>query len=358
MLRISEYIKTSLEKKVKKPFSGRIVIWNIINSCNLSCIFCYSSAKKAKQPSYFDKNNIKDIVKKLSDLNTKFVVLSGGEPLLYDDIYYVSELLKEHGINVSLSTNGLLIDNDNIELIKTHFDYVGISIDGKEKTHDTLRGLNGAYKKSIDSIKLLLENNVKVGIRFTLTNRNFSELLHIFELASSLGVRKLYISHLVNSGRANNDLYVDKKEHKKISEAIILKAMETGLEIVTGNNEQDAVILTEIFKKHFPNHIDYLMENLKNWGGNQSGVRLLNLDYKGYIKPDPFFDYKLAHISNNDLENKLKENHVYKFLNAYPRKITGKCQQCQFINICNGGSRARAFNVYNDYSMEDPSCFI
>jgi len=359
MLRISEYIKSSLNKQVKKPLNGTIVIWNLTNNCNLSCLHCYSSSKLTNNISIFNRENIPYIVDKLLNLNTKFVILSGGEPLLFEDLYYVSGLLKEKSINVSLSTNGLLINQDIVDLLKQNFDYIGVSIDGSQKTHDKLRAQEGAYKKSLKSIELLLSNGIKTGLRFTLTNKNYQDLKEVFDTAKSLGVPKIYISHLVDSGRAKDSLFLDKETHKRLSKYIISKAFnDDSIDIVSGNNEQDAVLLYMEFKDRYKDYADYLMQTLQNWGGNRSGNRIINIDYHGNVKPDPFFNHTFTNILKKDAIESMKKDEVYVFLNEYPRKLKGKCANCEFLEICNGGSRARAFNKFGDYAMEDPSCFI
>ncbi|MEM0104863.1 MAG: radical SAM protein [Candidatus Methanomethylicia archaeon] len=358
MLRLSEYIKISFKKQVKPQFDKKIVIWNLTNNCNLSCIHCYSSAKLKDSQNVFNRENIPKIVEKLQRLNVGFVILSGGEPMLFKDLYYTSSLLKEKSINVSLSTNGLMINKENIDILKRNFDYIGISIDGKEEIHDNLRGFNGAYKKAVKSIELLLSNGIKTGLRFTLTNRNYQEMQSIFKLAKDIGISKVYISHLVDSGRAKKQLYLDKSIHKSISQMLIEKAFEEDFEIVTGNNEQDAVLLFLKFNRSYPLYVDYLYENLKNWGGNKSGSRIININHLGYVKPDPFFDYYFTNILHPKAIDRMKDDKVFKFLNDNPRKLSGKCKNCNFLPICNGGSRARAFNEYGDFMMEDPECFI
>ncbi len=358
MLRISEYIKLSLDKKIKPRSNIKIAIINLTNNCNLSCVHCYSNSKLVKSEDVFNESNLELLVKNVSTLNIKFVILSGGEPLLFPYIYELANMFKKQNINVSLSTNGFLIDESNIELIQKHFDYVGVSIDGTKTTHDKFRGFNGAYEQSIKSIELLKKYNIKVGLRFTLSAKNYKDILHIFDLSKSLDISKVYISHIVNAGRSSKNLDIPKSTHKALSELILEKSFSEEFYVVTGNNEQDAILLLKMFENLYKNYSDYLYENLINWGGNSSGDRLLNIDYKGNIKPDPFFNYTCCNILEKDFEHKLAKDDLFNFLRKKPRELKGKCKDCEFLNICNGGSRARAFNTFDDYKMEDPACFI
>lgn len=68
----------------------------------------------------------------------------------------LSAYARAKGFFVALSTNGTLIDEHNISQIRAaHFDYVGISIDGLEATHDAFRQLKGSFASSMRAIHLV-----------------------------------------------------------------------------------------------------------------------------------------------------------------------------------------------------------
>jgi Fe-coproporphyrin III synthase len=80
----------------------------------------------------------------LKGFGVPVLILSGGEPLLHRDIFEVSQRAKAMGFYVGLSTNGTLITRDNIRPIaEVGYDYVGVSIDGIEETHDYFRRARG-----------------------------------------------------------------------------------------------------------------------------------------------------------------------------------------------------------------------
>lgn len=364
MLRITEYIKDALYGKRFEARDGNILIWNITNTCNLYCHHCYSSANQHK----VDEPTTEDLIKvaeKLPALGIKFAIISGGEPLLRKEIFQIAKILREKGIRTYLSTNGLLV-SQYIKDIKENFDYVGISIDGEPEIHDFFRGRKGAFSQSFKSITDCLKENIKVGLRFSITKLNVKSLKFIFELVEKEEIPKLYISHLVFSGRGRKTYSIeDKKEYRNIVNFIIQKAfdyVERGLkiDIVTGNNEADSVILYEEFKRRFPNSAQNLYERLLTWGGNQAGVKLMNIDHRGNLKPDPFFFHSIGNIKDDKTIETWKkgENEILKFLRQKPRRIKGKCSVCPYINICNGSSRPRAFAVFNSYFEEDPACYI
>ncbi|RUM29480.1 MAG: radical SAM/SPASM domain-containing protein [Aquifex sp.] len=361
MLRITQYIKSSLKGRVLKPLNGVILIWNLTNRCNLYCKHCYAWANSEKEELSFEE--VKEVIEELPANGVRFAILSGGEPLLREDIYEVSELLRKRGIKTYLSTNGLLINSENIRDIKKYFDYVGISIDGDPEVHDKFRGKEGSFKESLKAIELSLSEGIRTGLRFTLTKLTRSSLPYVFKLVEEVGIPKIYISHLVYSGRGQKLTVAQKEEYRKDVEFIMKKSFDyvekgKGIEVVTGNNEADAVILYKEFKKRYPEKADVLYETLRNWGGNQAGVRLVNIDHKGNVKPDPFFFHSLGNLRGRRFTEIWNSNGLLSKLREKPRKIKGKCKDCPYLDICNGNSRARAYFSFGDYFAEDPLCYI
>ncbi len=366
MFRLSNFLKSSIEGKKQRELSGAILIWNFTNRCNLSCLHCYSKASLDSEDKFTTEKILKTIPQ-LKKAGIKFVIFSGGEPLTRKDIFDIAEAFKKEGIFTYLSTNGLYIHKSNVKKIIDTFGYIGISIDGSREIHDRFRGLAGSYDMSLKAIDLILKNGGKIGIRFTITKDTKESLSHIFELAENRGIDKIYISHLVYSGRGLDNLKMDltKEERKKSVEFIINKAFEyyekgIDIDIVTGNMEMDAILFFEKFSEKYPDKKDFLLEKLEKWGGNSAGRNLVNINPDGDVKPDPFFPIKLGNIFEKDFDEIWldRENEILNRLRQYPRKIEGKCETCEFIRICNGGSRPRAWAVSGNLWDEDPSCYI
>ena len=365
MFRLTNFLTSTLKKKETKKLNKAIAIWNFTNRCNLDCLHCYSKSSVNGDDILSTKKAF-EVIGELKNSNIGFVIFSGGEPLIRKDIFEIAQKCKENGILTYLSTNGLYINRHNADKIVDMFDYVGISIDGKEDVHDRFRGLKGAFKKSIKAFEILKSKGARVGIRYTLTKETYDSLEFIFNLSENEGIDKIYISHLVYSGGGYDNLKMDisKEQRKEAVEFIINKAFEynkkeDNKEIVTGNMEVDAILFLKEFSKKYPKLENELKEKLKKWGGNSAGRNLVNIDYKGNIKPDPFFPLKIGNIFTESFEKVWmdKENALLKKLREFPRKLKGKCKDCEYIRICNGGSRPRAWAIYSDLWEEDPSCY-
>ncbi len=362
MLRISEFVRLAFEGKNYRPREGITLIWNLTKACNLNCAHCYASAgKRAKNE--LSTREVLELIAQIKGAGVTSVVLSGGEPLMREDIFEIGKALKESGIRTFLSTNGLLISEENIGEIARTFDYVGISIDGTPRVHDAFRGQRFAFEGSLRSLELCLSWRLKTGIRFTLTEFTAGSLPFVFDLASDIGVDRLYISHLVFSGRARDLSQPERIALKKLVEFIVDFALDCVEEqrrpdVITGNSEPDAIVLLERFSRRFPDKTPYLKEILKSWGGNRSGENLFCITPEGQVKPDPFFFHSLGSLRERTFQEIIRGNGILTRLRERPRRIKGRCEGCRYLSICNGGSRARAYAIYGDYFMEDPGCYL
>ena len=367
MFRLSNLLKSVTEGKEARVLDGSIAIWNFTNRCNLSCMHCYSRADLDSTDT-LSTEDIMNTLPKLKENGVKFIIFSGGEPLTRKDLFDIAERCRELGIITYLSTNGLYVGHKNAQKILDTFNYVGISIDGSEKTHDRFRGLPGSFAMSMDAVRLLNSyGKSKVGIRFTVTKETYDDLKFIFELAEKENIPKVYISHLVYSGRGLDNLEMDltKEQRREAVEFILDKAFEyheTGreIEIVTGNMEQDAILFLEKFGQKYPDLKEKMRQRLVEWGGNSAGRKLLNIDSEGNVKPDPFFPQYIGNILQQDFSDIWTNEPLplLQKLREHPRKISGKCSVCDEIDICNGGSRSRAYAIYGDMWAEDPSCYL
>ncbi len=364
MFRLSNLITSVVENKKERSLDGSIAIWNFTNRCNLSCLHCYSKSGLDATDTLTTEDITKTILQ-MKENGVKFIIFSGGEPLTRHDIFDIAEFCKDHGIITYLSSNGLYFKESNIKKIANTFNYVGVSIDGDEKTHDYFRGLKGAFKETLKAVRLARDAGAKVGIRFTMTKDTIGSLKFIFELAERENISKIYISHLVYSGRGYDNLQMDvtKQQRREAVEFILDKAFEyhhkkRDIEIVTGNMEMDAILFLKRFAKEYPELTDVMKERLKKWGGNSAGKKLLNINSEGDVRPDPFFPVTIGNILRQDFGDIWKSGELLEKLRKHPRELGGICRSCKQIDICNGGSRSRAYAIYGDLWAEDPSCYL
>lgn len=310
MFRMTRYIKSLMNptpvRPVPKP-TGPVVIWNLIRRCNLTCKHCYSISADVDFKGELSTDEVYTVMGDLKAFGVPVLILSGGEPLMRPDIFDISRRAKAMGFYVGLSTNGTLITGENIhQIAQAGYDYVGISIDGLEKTHDEFRQKKGAFAASMKAVELCKRAGIKVGLRFTLTQDNFPELPDMLKMLDEHDIDKFYLSHLNYSGRGGRNRKRD-AWYDMTREAMTLMfdhchdELQRGIEreYVTGNNDADGPFLLQWAAEHYPDQVPALQQRLTWWGGNASGVNISNIDNLGEVHPDTFWwDYNLGNVRN------------------------------------------------------------
>jgi len=165
--------------------------WQITPFCNFRCTFCSVwRSRQAGRPQTLEE--IRRSADKLADIGTMMVSLTGGEPLLREDLPEVVRTIARHHLTF-VTTNGWLVTPAIARaLAEAGLWGVGVSLDyADEARHDAARGMPGAYRRAIQALQTLQENRIagqpRVNIMFTLLHDNFEDLPALARLAGRLG---------------------------------------------------------------------------------------------------------------------------------------------------------------------------
>ena len=372
MFRISRFMRELLHPTPVAPHReapGPVVIWNLIRRCNLNCKHCYSISADKDFTGELTTGEVFAVMDDLRNFQVPVLILSGGEPLLRPDIFEISGRAKAKGFYVGLSTNGTLIDADNIDAIaEVGYDYVGVSIDGLRATHDKFRRKEGAYDASMRGIALCQARDLRVGLRFTMTQDNAHELPQMMDKMEADGIDRFYLSHLNYAGRGN---------HNRTSDAVFQATREAldmlfdrawkdaqagGMrDYVTGNNDADAIYFLMWVEKNMPDRLEEIRPALMRWGGNSSGVNIANIDNLGNVHPDTmWWHHTLGSVRERPFSEIWPDTSdpLMAGLKARPRQVKGRCASCRHFDICGGNTRVRAYQLTGDAWAEDPGCYL
>jgi heme d1 biosynthesis radical SAM protein NirJ len=372
MFRLTHYLREILEPTPIVPArgpAGPVVIWNLIRRCNLACKHCYSISADVEFPGELSTADVYAVMDDLKSFQVPVLILSGGEPLLRRDIFDVSQRAKALRFYLGLSTNGTLIDAGLADRIRgIGYDYVGISLDGIGPTHDRFRRQPGAYQAALNGLRLLRERGVKVGVRFTMTEDNVAELPALLDLVEREGFPKFYLSHLVYAGRGNKNRGDDASWNatRDAMDLLIVRSwawaqQRRDIEVVTGNNDADAVYLLQWAERQAPDCVAHLHAKLAQWGGNSSGVNIANIDNLGNVHPDTmWWHYTLGNVKQRPFSAIWRDlsDPIMAGLKRKPRAIGGRCGSCMHFDICGGNTRVRAMRITGDPWAEDPGCYL
>src|SRR5512136_1540833 len=172
---VASAIKTS-----KAPLF--MVTWRCTRRCVGSCMYCsYTPPVKPEDAEVNTKTGYK-IVDEIYDFGSPWFGISGGEPLLRQDIFDIIEYAKSTGFEVSLITSGFAFDEKRLNNLVRNEVHTAVSIDGTRESNDIIRG-KGSYDKAVHAIKRLSENGILDCVVTTMTKYNIKDSVHPVELA-------------------------------------------------------------------------------------------------------------------------------------------------------------------------------
>lgn len=171
-----------------------LVIWEPTLACNYRCKFCGFYGLGGALPELKKELNTKQALEVVDQLNcfARHVGITGGEPLLRKDLL---DILGALTVSYSITTNGYLITEEIIGDERFRPSEVRISLHGLEETHDCLVGVNGAFKKVCENIKLLVGARIPVLVNCVITDSNIDELEKLKECVVGLGA-EIRFQHL------------------------------------------------------------------------------------------------------------------------------------------------------------------
>ena len=352
-------------EKHKRP----VVVWNMTRRCNLKCIHCYSSSRNIRYRNELTTDEGKKLISDLAAFGSPVILFSGGEPLMREDLPELVKFAVDRGIRAVISTNGTLLTKKTAEILKkTGISYAGVSLDGMQKSHDRFRGVEGAFDMTLKGIRTCRDEGIKVGIRFTINRKNFSDIPALFELIEKENIPRACFYHLVYSGRGS--LLIDEDlshgETRKVVDLIMDRTrdlFERGKpkELLTVDNHADGPYVYMRLSREDPARaaeaLSLLMVNEGNSSGN--GIGCVSWDGEVYadqfwrgisfgnVRKRPFSEIWMD--TSNELIVRLKDKKKY---------VTGRCSTCRWLDICGGNFRARAEAVTGDIWAPDPACYL
>jgi len=183
-------------------FVPRLIFWEVTKGCNLRCIHCRASATELSSPTDLSTTTALGIIDQIAAFASPILVLSGGEPLYRSDIFQLARYGNDHGLRVALATNGTLVTKEVARMIvDSGVRRVSISLDGADAlTHDSFRGIPGAFEAAVHGLRNLRERGMSVQINMTIARHNARKLPEVLELARALGADALHTFLLVPVG--------------------------------------------------------------------------------------------------------------------------------------------------------------
>ncbi|HMK46262.1 MAG TPA: radical SAM protein [Methanocella sp.] len=197
-------------EKMRSEHRLNYLFWECTRSCNLRCRHCGSDCGP-RLAGELSTEEIKAAFKSISadfDAKTIMVAITGGEPLLREDLFEVMGYVAELGFPWGMVTNGTMVGETVIQKChETGMSTVTVSIDGLRKTHDHIRRLDGAFDRAIRALRLFKASGhfAIVQAATCVSGYNFEELQRLYDLFCDMGIDEWRLLMVSPIGRARAD---------------------------------------------------------------------------------------------------------------------------------------------------------
>ncbi|WP_429080729.1 thioether cross-link-forming SCIFF peptide maturase [Brassicibacter mesophilus] len=324
---------------------------HIAHDCNLRCNYCFASqgdfnGERLYMPLSVGKKALDFLVENSGNRRNLEVDFFGGEPLMNFDVVkelvrYGREIEKKHNKNFrfTITTNGVLLDNDKMEFINENMDNVVLSLDGRKEVNDNMRSTvsgNGSYDiitpKFLQFVKLRGSKSYYVRGTFTSHNLDFAKDVLFLNKA---GFNSISVEPVV--AKPEND-YALLQEH---------------LERILNEYEQLSAEYIKMHKQgkgfdffHFMIDLNQGPCFIKRVAGCGAGVEYLAVTPEGDLYPCHQFvgneDFKMGDIYKGIVKTEIRDE--FRAANVYTKD---DCKNCWAKFYCSGGCHANAYN-FND----------
>lgn len=331
------------------------IIFKTTGKCNLQCDYCYYvDAIPARYKVNFPPEKLKLFFEKVANYNKEiYISWHGGEPLLQNIEFYrnAQEYAAQYGISLqqSLQTNGTLLTEEWAKFFAEYRFSIGLSVDGDRTMNDRYRktksGNGSVYDRVLNSIELLDKHNAKFGALTVINPEADGE--DVFNHLLGIGIKSFDI--LLPKIQWNTP---DKPDFKKIARYIIgmfdawYQLDDPTVEIRWFEN-----ILAKL-SGHFGNLCSMYSKCGNHVTIEPNGEIGLCENYREVGDDYYLTGYNILNDNFHDVD-KYYEQYLF------PRiKLAERCEQCEWLSICNGGCPYERFkngdilhNVYCDVHL-------
>ncbi len=343
-----------------KEFVPKWIAWETTQRCNLRCVHCRCSSDLEASEGDFTTDEGKQLIDDIVAFCSPVLVLSGGEPLLRQDIFELARYGTDKGLRMCMATNGTLIDAAVCEQMKASgIRIVSLSLDGATaEVHDNFRDCDGSFDGIIRGARTLKEAGIEFIINSSFTKRNQHDIANVFKLAKSLGATAWYMFMIVPTGRGEEIMseLISKEDYEEILEWHYQQEKnENELLMRPTCAPHYYRLVPQLAKKE---GVKFERRSLKfSTGGGKGCIAAQSIcliDCFGDVKPCSYFHKSAGNVKREKFRHIWENAQLFQDLRDF-KKYKGKCGSCEFINVC-GGCRARADAVHGDYLAEEPFC--
>ncbi len=329
----------------KGTFPLRMIAWELTRNCNLNCVHCRARASAGPHADELSSGECRRIIDDIAAFSAPTIILTGGEPLLREDIYDIIDYASSKKLRCVIAVNGTLVDRENAQKLKKGgIMRVSMSLDGKDRSvHDAFRGVSGSYDAVMGAARIFLDASLPFQINTTVTRLNVAELGAIYDLVREIGAVAWHIFLLVPVGRGVG------LKGEELSAAMY----EDVLRWLYDREEENKIEMKVTCAPHYYRVVKEKGGEPKS-AGCLAGKSFLFISHTGIAQPCGYLDLACGDVRKEGVRKVWEGSHQFARLRDF-RNYKGKCGECRYLRIC-GGCRARANELKGDLFEAEPYC--
>lgn len=320
------------------------MVWLATDACNARCAHC-SSNSACRSADELSTTEACRLMEELACSGIVDIAISGGEPLLRQDLMPVIEHARRRGMSVGVGSNGAYLTEDKARCLQDYgISRFQVSLDGPREAHDTLRRWNGLFDRVLRTIRIAQRVGLRTHVCCTVNRLNHDTLEPFAAQVASLGVTRLNLSRFVPTGRGTHalDLTLDQWRTVIARCQRLKERYAHTMEIVSHLAQQ---ILVDPEVRRMPGFI-----------GCQAGVGQGAVTANGTVQPCVLLPIPVGNIRQSSFRQIWTTSPIIMALQNRDT-ITGACSRCSVRARC-GGCRAVAYAKTGDYLASDPRCWL
>lgn len=336
----------------------RLIAWEVTRSCNLACKHCRAEAHPEPYPGELSTEEARALIDTFPQVGSPIIIFTGGDPMMRPDVYELVAYAHGKGLICAFSPNGTLITPETARNIReAGVNRCSISIDGPDAaSHDSFRGVPGAFDASLRGIGCLKDAGVPFQINTTVTRNNLGSFRRIFELCERLGAAAWHIFLLVPMGRAAGlaDQVISAGEYEEVLHWLYDFRKSTRMHLkATCAPHYYRIMRQRAREEGLPVTPDnFGMDALTR--GCLGGTGFCFISHVGQVQPCGYLELNCGNVRETPFPQIWRESEYFRQFRTQAC-YKGKCGVCEYHKVC-GGCRARAYSMHGDHMGEEPLC--
>ncbi|WP_254863058.1 TIGR04053 family radical SAM/SPASM domain-containing protein [Halovivax gelatinilyticus] len=339
-----------------------VLIWELTQACHLACEHCRAEAVPGRHPDELSTPEGKRLLESAADFGDgQLVVLSGGDPLVRDDVEELVEYGADLGLRMTITPSGTRsLTGERIEgLADAGIRRMAVSLDGATpERHDSFRGEPGSFTETIRAANDARAAGIPIQVNTTVCAQTVADLPAIRNLLEELGVVMWSVFFLVPVGRGRILDPISPERAESVMEWLYDVRREASFALKTTEAPMYRRVVAqraaaEAVERRSSGE-DSSSGPPARRGGIVAGDGFCFVSHTGDVYPSGFLPLSAGNVRETPVTEVYRESELFRSLRDRDR-LTGKCGACEFRALC-GGSRSRAYATAGDPLASDPLC--